>query len=137
MACNLRARPSVSTMAWRLRPLIFFPASHGSGFAGPRTGSASDATALGRLDALAVDHGGCGACLAAGPLTVKHHQVVVDPLPGAVIAEPGKPAIRRGPGQEVLGQQAPGNAATQDVEDGVDDLPHDPGACGRRSICDL
>ena len=64
---------------------------------------AADAPALGRLDALAVDDGGCRACLAASTLTVKHHEMMVDPLPGAVVAEPRKPAISRRPWRKVFG----------------------------------
>ena len=73
-----------------------------------------------------VDHGGRRAGLAANPLAVEHHQVMVDPLPGAVVAEPGEPAIGRRPGRELLRQHAPGNPTAQDIENGVDDLPHLP-----------
>lgn len=52
--CTQSSRPSVSTIACRLRPSTFLPASRGSGFAGPRTGSAARSAGCGRLDALAV-----------------------------------------------------------------------------------
>src|SRR5688572_24873627 len=58
LGSRTRARPPVSTTTCRLRPLTFLPASLGSS---PRAGFAPRTPALGRLDALAVDHGGADA----------------------------------------------------------------------------
>ena len=127
-ALGMRARPSVSTRAWRLRPLTFFPAFPGSGFAGPRTGSPARPAGLGSLDALAVDDRRRGAGLATGPLAVGHDQGVVDPLEQTAVAPRREPAVDRAPRREVRWQKAPGDPAAHDIEDGVDDLAQRPGA---------
>ena len=87
---------------------------------------APDAAALGGLDALAGEHGRCWAGLAPGPLAVEHDQVMVDRLPCAGGAESDEPAIHGRDRGKVFWQQAPGGTAAQDIEDGVDDLPHLP-----------
>ena len=85
---------------------------------------APHAAALGRLDALAVDHGRGRAGFAPDPLAVTHDQVVVDGFPRAVIAQPGEPAVHGAPRREAVGHQPPRDAATQDIADAVDDFPH-------------
>src|SRR4051794_41197386 len=81
---------------------------------------------LGRLDALAVDHRRRWAGASADPLAILHDQVVVDPLPGAVVAEPGEPAIHRQEWREPVWQHVPGAPGPHDEEDRLDDAPHRP-----------
>lgn len=88
---------------------------------------AARAAALGGLDALAVDHRRRRAGLATGALAVEHDEVMVDRLEHAAIAQPDEPAVDRAPGRETVGQQAPGAARPQHVEDGVGDLAQRPG----------
>ena len=102
-------------MAWRLRPFDLL-----AGIV------AADTAALGRLDALAVDHRRGRAGLAPDPLAIAHDQVVVDRLPRAVVAQPGEPAIHRAPRREAVRHEPPRDAAAQHVEDRVDDLAHRP-----------
>src|SRR4051812_28942546 len=68
---------------------------------------AARTASLGRLGALAVDHRRRGTGCAADPLAVLHDQVVVDLLPGAVVAEPGEPAIHRQEWREAVRQHVP------------------------------
>jgi hypothetical protein len=88
---------------------------------------AARAAALGGLHALAVDHCRRRTGLAARMLVVEHHEMMVDRHEHAAIAQPGEPAIDRAPGREAVGQQAPGAARPQHVEDGVGDLAQRPG----------
>lgn len=80
---------------------------------------AADASALGRLDALAVDHSRRRARFLARPPAVAHDQVVVDRLPSAVFQQLGEPAIDRTQGRKRVGHQPPCDAAAQHVADGV------------------
>src|SRR5215210_4992807 len=76
----------------------------------------------GALDRLAIHH----ACarlrvpLQADPQTLA--QGGVHPLPGAVEPPRSEIMVNGLPGWEVVGQQSPGTATTQDVENGVEDL---------------
>ena len=78
------------------------------------------------LDALAVDDGCTRAGLAADTLSIQHHQIVVQVFPGSVIAKPSEPSVGRLMRWEVLGQHAPGTAATQHKEDRVHQFAHRP-----------
>ena len=115
--CNSKPRPSVSTRAWRLRPLTFF-----AGVIPAR------ATSLSGLHALRMDHCGTWAGLAAGMLGFQHHQVMVQTFPAPVVAEAGEPAVDCLMRREVHGQHAPRDAAAQYEEHGVDQFAHWPGA---------
>ena len=70
--CTMRPtiRPSVSTIMWRLRPLISLARV-----------IAPDTTAFRGLHALAVDHTRCRASLLALQLPRLHHQMMVDASP--------------------------------------------------------
>src|SRR4051794_20659040 len=83
---------------------------------------------LGRLDALAVDHRRRWAGASADPLAILHDQVVVDPLPGAVVAEPGEPAIHRQEWREPVWQHVPSAPRPPDEEDRLDRAPPRPPA---------
>src|ERR1700761_1717029 len=87
---------------------------------------ATRAASFSRFNTLAVNHGGRGTCRAPDPFAVLHHQVMCDGLPHTAITPRGKPAIDGLVGREAARQYAPGNAATQDVEDGVNDLSQRP-----------
>ena len=69
--------------------------------------------ALGRLDALAIDHCRSRAGLAPAPLAVEHDQVMVHGLPYPAVAQPGEPGIHRPPRREAVRQQPPGAARPQ------------------------
>src|SRR6516162_4051668 len=112
-----QSRPRVSTSTCRLRPAIFFPRVVAPGTA-----------ALGRLDRLAVDHGGAGRRLAVVHPPHVGPQDVVDLLPQAPVP-PGVEVIGNGlPRREVVGEHPPGAAAAGQVEGGVDDLAQGVGA---------
>jgi hypothetical protein len=64
--------------------------------------------------------------MAADAFAVSHEQMVIDRLPGAVIAEPSKPAIDGGRRWEAVGQHLPSTAGAQCVEVRVNDLAHRP-----------
>jgi hypothetical protein len=73
----------------------------------------------------ALDLYGCGwTCVTSDTLPVLQHQMMRDCLPHTGIAPCGKPSVDRLPGREAPRQHAPRNAATQHVEDRVDDLAH-------------
>ena len=110
-ASSTRPRPSVSTSAWRLRPLDLLARIVAAG-----------ATSLGRLDALAVDNRAARAGLASDPLAIGHDQRVIDLLKETVVAELGEPAIDRAPRWQIAWQQAPRAASPHHVENAVDDL---------------
>ena len=83
---------------------------------------------FGRLHALAVDHACRRTGLPPDPLSIGHHQSVVDPFEAALVPERGEPAIDRLPGRQVRRHQPPGAACPHHVEDAVDDLAHRPGS---------
>src|SRR5829696_1103484 len=64
----------------------------------------------------------------AGPQSLAQHGV--QPLPCPLRAPPAEPPVDGLPRRKILGQQPPGAAALEDVEDGVKDLA---GAVGSRS----
>ena len=116
----------MSTRACRLRPLIFLPASY------PRGPPASVVLTLWVSMTAAV-----GPASRPTRSTIARHQLMVQALPCSVITKAGEPAIRRLVRWEMLRQHAPGTAAAQHVEDGIDDFAHRPGPfsagpCGRR-----
>ncbi len=81
---------------------------------------AAHAANAGRLDGLAVDDASAGLGIAAQahPQPLPQHQM--DPLPGAVEAPLSKVMVDRLPRRQVAGQQAPGPARPDDIEDGVE-----------------
>src|SRR5262249_6310754 len=86
-ACTatLSNRPSVSTRMWRLRPVIFLPASKPCG--------SSEAPLLRALGALAVDDCCGGSCLPARLLAYRYIERVMDVLQRAIPA----PEVEIGP----------------------------------------
>ena len=86
----------MSTRAWRLRPLIFLPASY------PRGPPASVVLTL-WLSRTAAEG------LAARPraLAIHHHQGVVYALEHASVAPSGEPAVGGAPGDQVGGHLTP------------------------------
>src|ERR1700729_174389 len=78
------------------------------------------------FDALAVDNRRTGAGFAADTFAIQHHQVVVQILPGSVIAKSGEPAIGRLMRREMLRQHAPRAAAAQHKEQRVHQFAHWP-----------
>lgn len=92
---------------------------HGMAFAALNLfagGVATTDAAFGRPDALTIDHRRCRTRFMACPFQMEHDQMVVDPFPCTIVAEPDEPSINRWPGRKVLWQQAPS----------VDDFPHLP-----------
>ena len=83
---------------------------------------------FGGLGALAVHYRGARCGFATDAFAIQHQQVMVDCLPGAVVAEPGKPGVGRLVRRKMLGQHAPRAAPAQDEEDRVDDFTHRPAA---------
>jgi hypothetical protein len=81
---------------------------------------------LDRLDRLAVDHRRRRRRLTPDPLAVQHDQVMVEGREQTLAAKAQEPAVDGGHRREVLGQQAPGAARPQYIEDGVHDLAHRP-----------
>src|ERR1700755_2422173 len=78
---------------------------------------------FGGLDRLAVDHSGGGAGLAAGGLARLHDQLMIDPLPDAVVAPGVEEALHRREGRIAVGQQPPLTTARRDVEQGIHHRP--------------
>jgi hypothetical protein len=76
----------------------------------------------GRFDRLAIHHASARLGISAHTHPHSFAQGSVHPLEGAL--EPPSPEVVVDglPGREVVGQQSPGAAALQDVEDGVEDL---------------
>ncbi len=79
------------------------------------------------LDALAVNHRPGRAGLASRPLAVAPHQIVVDQLPGAVVAQTDEPSRDHAPGRETSRNRPPARPTAQDVADDIDDIAHRPG----------
>src|SRR6266478_5637452 len=113
---TLSNRPSVSTRIWRLRPVIFLPASKPCG--------SSKAPFLRALGALAVDDRRGRACLPSRLLAYRHIERVMDALQRAI---PG-PQVEIGPHcalrRQVFGQRLPLAACPQHVENSVQNLAH-------------
>jgi hypothetical protein len=77
-------------------------------------------------DSPSVDHGGAGRGLATDPLPVGHDEQVVHALEQAGIAPCRELTIYRGPGRQIVREEPPGDAATQHVEDRVQNLAKRP-----------
>src|SRR6266566_9279480 len=113
---TLSNRPSVSTRIWRLRPVIFLPASKPCG--------SSKAPFLRALGTLAVDDRRGRACLPSGLLAYRHIKRVMNALQCAIPS----PQVEIGPyralRRQVLGQRLPLAARRQHVENAVQNLAH-------------
>lgn len=110
-----KTRPSVSTMAWRLCPLTFLPASKPLGLPASTV-----------LTLWLSDHRGRRTGLASGLFAISHDKVVIYGPEQTFAAEAQEPAIDSRHRREVLGQKPPSNATPQHIEDGVHDLAHRP-----------
>jgi hypothetical protein len=101
-------RPSVSTSAVRLRPTARLAGSLGSGFAGPRTGSAARTGHPGAacFGGLAVEHAPRWLRCAADPFAVGHDQRGAQPIPGTVRQQAAKPPVNGPPGRDPKGRAA-------------------------------
>src|SRR5665213_1384904 len=88
---------------------------------------------LGGFNRLAVDHSRGGTCLPAIGLTRHHDKMVVDLLPGAVVAPPVEVALHRRIGWKFLRQQPPLATGLSDKKDRIHQRPHlrhtRPAAC--------
>ncbi len=56
---------------------------------------------------LAVDHSRCRTGFAPAPLAVAHDQMMVDRLPGTIVAQSGEPAVDRVPERKGIWHQPP------------------------------
>ena len=83
---------------------------------------AAFATAVGRLDRLAIQDGRGWPGLAALDAAAFGAEGVVDPLPGSVGLPAAEVGVDRLPGREVVGQQPPGTAGAAEVEDSRDQV---------------
>ena len=108
-ACKPTRWPSVSVTMWRLRPLIFFPASK------PRGPPLSVVF----TDWLSITHGG-RACLAPRLLARRHHQHVVDAREPAAARPVVEITLHGRIGRQILRQLAPLATRRGHVKDRVD-----------------
>src|SRR5215208_1057343 len=97
---------------------------------------ASGAAGFGGPHALAVDDASGRRGLPAGLLARRHDQLGVQYLPGSVLPPAPEIAEHRALGRQLLGQEVPGAAGAQQIEDGVQDLaqihlpwPPEPARC--------
>ena len=109
------SKPVVSVRIWRLRPLIFLPASYPHG---PPASVVLTDWRSAPAPAKAGDPGG-RAGFAAHRFTRQHQEDMVDLSPQAVVAPGIEVVLNRGEGREILGQHPPLAAALGNVEDGV------------------
>ena len=84
---------------------------------------AANATAFGRLDALAVDDTGGRARLSTFQITGGGDEVMVYPAQDAAVAPVVEVALHGRPVREILGQKRPRAAAGRQIQDGVHHLP--------------
>lgn len=77
---------------------------------------------LGGPRTLAVDDGRRGSSRTADPLAAEAAQPIVDPSPDPLQAPEAEVVMDRLPRWEVLGQQSPGAAGPQQVEESVEDF---------------
>jgi len=89
---------------------------------------AAGAAALGGLDALAVNDAGAGRGLATLGLAHGHQQRMVQRLPQPIVTPQVKPAPDGRDGREARRQHPPRQAATQKIQDRLDNPPHRPSA---------
>jgi hypothetical protein len=85
---------------------------------------AADAANPGRPDRLTVDDASGRLRVTPNTSTELFAQHLVDMLPGAVYTPEPKVVVGGLPGWELVRQQPPGTATSDDVEDGVQDLAH-------------
>jgi hypothetical protein len=120
--------------SWSLSGLADRPekgCSRGLPHAGARFHGSADMTAACRHTCFS---SGCGGCLPPDPLAIGHDQQVVDGLKQAGVPPQAEPAKDRALGRQVGRQEAPGNAAAQDIEDRVEDLAGGPAARTSSSV---
>src|SRR5215217_8620205 len=96
-------------------------------------------TYAGRFDRLGVHYRCAGLRVSLEANSHSFAQGGMHPLPGSVQAPGAKVVVDGFPGREVVGQQPPGAAAANDVEDGVEDLTGavhlgTPGSVGERQM---
>src|ERR1700678_2742288 len=82
------------------------------------------ASSLGGFNRLAVDHSCGGTCFPAVGLARYHDKMVVDLLPGAVVAPPVEIPLHRRVGRKLLRQQPPLATALSDEKDRIYQCPH-------------
>ena len=87
---------------------------------------ATRAAALGGLDALAVDDAGAGRGFTVMDFAHDHQQRMVQRLPQPVVAPQVKPAPDGRYRRKAWWQHPPRQAATQQIQDRLDDPPHRP-----------
>ena len=99
---------------------------------------ASGPAGFGGPHALAVDDASGRRGLPAGLLARRHDQLGVQYLPGSILPPAPEIAEHRALGRQLLGQEVPGAAGAQQIEDGVQDLaqihlpwPPEPAGAGR------
>ena len=75
---------------------------------------------------MTVDHGGARSGLSPNPLSVCHNKTMVDAGEDALIAPATEVIEDRALGRHIAREQPPADHATQNVENGVDDLAERP-----------
>src|SRR5215213_3839751 len=105
---------------------------------------ASGPAGFGGPHALAVDDASGRRGLPAGPLARRHDQLGVQYLPGSILPPAPEIAEHRALGRQLLGQEVPGAAGAQQIEDGVQDLaqvhlpwPPEPARCRSGRLCSV
>src|SRR5712692_10702251 len=113
---TLSNRPSVSTRIWRLRPLIFLPASKPCG--------SSQAPFLRPLGALAVDDRDGRTGLPSRTLAHRHVEHVMHTLQRAIPCPQIEIVPHRALRRQVFGERLPLAAGPQHIENAVQNLAH-------------
>src|SRR3954471_21859582 len=110
--CTFITSPSVSTKRCRFLPSTCLAGSK------PR----SEPPYAGGPHRLGIHYGRAGLGVPTQPCPQGLAQRRIETLPGAVDAPGPEPMVDGPPGRKLAGQKAPGAAALEDVEDGVQDL---------------
>jgi len=101
-----------------------FAASPGSGYAGPRTGSAARSAAFRGFHRLAVDHPGRRLCRPTSQKARRHHQRFVDDVEHAAIAQPVEIVLDRRERRKIPGKVRPLATRCRDMLNGIPYLAH-------------